>query len=95
MTDNMMNLRSLLEKALDADVLREMIGFPTGKNLPPSGNDFPHGSGVRSGGGPGPVKRRDHGQRHTAGGIDHCYGNGSGPARSSSGRFEDSRVEHV
>ena len=27
MTDNMMNLRSLLEKAPDADVLREMIGF--------------------------------------------------------------------
>ena len=27
MTDDMMNLRSLLEKAPDADVLRAMIGF--------------------------------------------------------------------
>ncbi|TCM47423.1 mutator family transposase [Rhizobium sp. PP-F2F-G48] len=27
MTDNMMNLRSLLEKSADTDLLREMIGF--------------------------------------------------------------------
>jgi hypothetical protein len=27
MTDDMMNLRSLMEKTTDADVLREMIGF--------------------------------------------------------------------
>ena len=28
MTDDMMNLRVLVEKAADADVLREMIGLP-------------------------------------------------------------------
>ena len=28
MTDEMMSLRGLLEKSADADVLREMIGFP-------------------------------------------------------------------
>ena len=27
MTDDMMNLRSLVEKSADADLLREMIGF--------------------------------------------------------------------
>jgi putative transposase len=27
MTDDMMNLRSLVEKAADADILREMIAF--------------------------------------------------------------------
>ena len=27
MTDEMMNLRALLEKSADADLLREMIGF--------------------------------------------------------------------
>jgi putative transposase len=27
MTDEMMNLRALLEKSSDADLLREMIGF--------------------------------------------------------------------
>lgn len=27
MTDDMMNLRALVEKSADADLLREMIGF--------------------------------------------------------------------
>ena len=31
MTDDMMNLRSLVEKSADADLLREMIGFAAKK----------------------------------------------------------------
>jgi hypothetical protein len=31
MTDDMMNLRTLLEKSSDYDLLREMIGFAAGK----------------------------------------------------------------
>ncbi len=31
MTDEMMNLRSLVEKSADTDLLREMIGFATEK----------------------------------------------------------------
>ena len=36
MTDEMMALRSMLEKGADADVLREMIGFAA-QRLPGSG----------------------------------------------------------
>ncbi len=31
MTDVMINLRSLVEKSADADLLREMIGFAAGR----------------------------------------------------------------
>ena len=31
MTDAMMSLRGLMEKSADADLLREMIGFATGR----------------------------------------------------------------
>ena len=31
MTDAMMNLRGVLEKSADADLLREMIGFAAGR----------------------------------------------------------------
>lgn len=36
MTDDMMNLRALVEKTPDADLLREMVD-PWGRRLPPSG----------------------------------------------------------
>ena len=35
MTDEMIALRSMLEKGRDADVLREMIGFAAGRGSDP------------------------------------------------------------
>ena len=40
--------------------------------------------------GPGPMKRGDHGRRHTAGWIDRGDGDGGEPDRSPSGRLDAS-----
>ena len=40
MTDDMMNLRSLVEKSADADLLREMIGFATNQLHHAPGHDL-------------------------------------------------------
>ena len=44
--------------------------------------------------GTGPMKRGDLGRRRTAGWIEHGDGNGGEPARSPSGRLEDSPAGH-
>ena len=45
MTEDMMNLRTFVEKTPDADLLREMIGFAAERGLQPSATPLP---GTRS-----------------------------------------------
>ncbi|CAN7666373.1 hypothetical protein LJR098_002008 [Rhizobium sp. LjRoot98] len=42
MTDDMMNLRSFVEKSADADLLRDMIGFAAEKLGPHEARSFRH-----------------------------------------------------
>ncbi len=57
MTDDMMNLRSLVEKSADADLLREMIGFAAEKLMAlevgtKTGAGYGEKNGLRLGSGP-------------------------------------------
>ena len=80
MTDDMMNLRALVEKSADADLLREMIGFAAEKLMEmevgaATGAAWGEKSPLRT------VQRSGH-ETGSAGAAGRGGGTGSGPGGS-------------